>query len=70
MSSKRRSIEAEVVRFGMTADVEAVLTLYRVLRGVLEQRGAFDKARATKLPARPRRAAPAAETEPDRMQLT
>lgn len=41
VSSKRRAPEAEVVRFFMSADLQLATTVYRMVKGILDQRGAF-----------------------------
>jgi len=60
MSKRQRSPEEAVVQFFMTADPDVALTLYRIARGILEQREVFARARIGKpRPAvRPRRTPP------------
>ena len=59
MSSKRQTPEAAVVQFFMTADEFTAVTLLRVVRGIVDQRGFGRRgsaaASATPTP-RPRRA--------------
>lgn len=55
MSTRRRTPATadEVVRFFMTVDVFEAVTLYRAVRGVLDERGAFTSTQREG-PARPR----------------
>ena len=56
--TKRRNPESDIAEFFMRADPAAALSLYRVVRGILETRGVFKAEAANSAPARPRRPAP------------
>jgi len=60
MSRTRRSPESVVVELFQTAEPEMALMLYRIVRGILEQRGLFKAPR--RAGAKGRRPVPALES--------
>jgi hypothetical protein len=55
MTKRRKSPESDVVSFFSEADPAVALTLFRVVRGILEQRGVFSTGDGLKKQRTPRR---------------
>lgn len=55
MSKRRKSPESEVVQFFSDADPAVALTIFRVVRGILEKRNVFTTGEGLKRERAPRR---------------